>query len=784
MSDKIGFSGEVVSGLGYMYKAVTMRTLSALAIIFCLVGLGGCGGCNMLTSLPVELSIPIKDPVFAQLAAVVDNIELAASGDLKSGHYVIENVPLDVPEGTAFKLRFKLPLHGASVINVKDAAGDFSTSKELKAYGAPVPKGLKFSQGRVTGHFQFVRALCAFLMEIVNRQPLSTQGGAHDVANMMNEIRIEMLRLDLKPDSNWEMPGVRLAIGQDSAVIISDVKVDRNLDYTASCQSNINLRPGSQMSDEKNGLAVSLGEGVIAVHLVVASKGGLLEVRTQEPDQSGEAISVRAITLSAKQRKSECVVKCASAAFKSLSWSTSRKLGSENTDIKAAGRIMLTGAGVSLSKPEALMQFKVPSQVTLSVAYQQNEQGRSFRINSPAAINASDIALVFARSDGKISIALDRASVDCSIASTPELTDVTLPRGKVVPRRLVWERAGRVTTISMPSSSVLSLTRDVKLALDPARRSLEGSFPILFRGGTTTITGPANSLTLDGINGNMTLDLSDRETSLSGKLSTTIEHQAKALGGTTKYGVSINSVRLSSGAKHLVLELGGCRLAIPRATIEQVICAKLPQARSFAVNKKLLENSRWRYRNLIVREGQIGELKLQQFRFSGANSLEFAGDANLVVRGTVERGSSDIMNLLQGTTSKDGWNQRPWTAVTHVTGSGNAQFTFNPGDSLANSSVTYNVALKTAVPDDLELDWSHVCDAGDMLGRAEPAIVRGALKVAQFCIPPDQLSVKRQGDFKLFPQPSQQLRAIKIEHPVARIAGDDLTVDFGSHVEL
>src|SRR5262249_48026052 len=146
---------------------------------------------------------------------------------------------------------------------------------------------------------------------------------------------------------------------------------------------------------------------------------------------------------------------------------------------------------------------------------------------------------------------------------------------------------GRII-VSMPGNSRLSLTHDVRIALNSASQALQGSIPISIRGGSTSITSPSHSLLLQGINGNMTLNLNDKGMSLSGKLNTTLEAQPKAMGGLTTCGVKIGSLRIAPASGHMQVELNDCQLAIPRATLQQLIVAKLPQTRTFQVNKELL----------------------------------------------------------------------------------------------------------------------------------------------------------------------------------------------------
>jgi hypothetical protein len=756
----------------------------ALVALFSFVCLSGCGGCNFVASLPSEVVIPVKDPVIAKLVSIADRLEIKASGQLHAGDYVIRNTPVSIPQGTAFDLSFSVPLSGRPSINIKDATGSFTCTKELKLFGAPAPTHLEFSQGKISGDLQFIRSLCGLLVELVNQQINPSQRTTHDIAGIVQEIKIEKLDLPLKDSCRLDLPGMQLVLGSGSILKLIGLTADQQFNYQGQCQANLNLKPGSVLVDEKDGVVVDLGTGRLAVNLGIASAGGLLQVESQAGQQSDNDISIQPVTLTIRHGQNGCLVKCAAANLRSFSWSAAKRLGSNDCTVNASGQLVLNGIAVSVKRPDSQLVFKIPQQASLAFMFQNNEQGRKFQLDTPAVIEATGIQLAAVQSDGAVSIAIDRAALGCSISSAPELTGVTLPKGDLEPRRIVWMNGDKKVEVSMPKGCKLSLTRNVKLALNPTSEGIEGKFPLSIHGGTTTIEGDNKEWTLNGINGDVVLDLKGKSTSITGKLNTVLEEKSQAFGGVTTFGIRLGSIKISSVEGHPEVQLGGCKIVIPRKVLAQIICAKLPQKRSFSVNKEVMQDSRWRYRNLIAREAHISDLKVQQFKFSGPNVLAFNGEADVFVRGTVERSSAGLLSLLERADTSGSWRQCPWSAAAHVRGAGNVQFVFNPGSSLADSSVDYAAIVQMAVPDDLNLDWSQVAPPGDNLARVETGLVRGALKMGNFCLPPDELSLKREGRFNLFSKPSEQLREVKLTNCSAKAVGDNLTIEFSSRVAL
>ncbi len=759
-----------------------LQTFLSLLVLFSLLNLTGCGGCNLITAVPVNVSIAIKDPVFAKVFECTQELDLLASGRLKPGRYRIKGAPIEVSEGTQFTLWLKLPNRATSVINLKEATGKFTSTKEIKFHGVPMPKSIELSNGSVSGDIQFIRSLGAFLIELVNQQVSPVGQNASDIAGMAEEIHIRSLVLRLRPGSKLQLPGLSLVMADGSTLSLKDLECDNRWNYTGEGDLALNLSAGSCYYSQKGEVLIELGVGKVTSRLAVSCKEGIAELRSIEGGVGTDEIATKALTMTAVSGQSKSVVASGAAQLSGLDWSLIRTLGKPEAHCKVSGKMTLSAVSVQMTRPDLDVQFKLPAQLQLAFSVEQAGQDSTFRVNSPEALESKGIKLSLKRPGGPISILLDRAAIGCDLSSGPDLVKITLPKGEFEPRQIEWGRESKRVVMTMPAGTKLSLVRDVAVALKPASQTFDGAIPLVFRGGAVSIKGAQQYLGLENVTGSMMLNIKNNAIDAVGKLNTTLTVDGKTAGGVTKCGIAINSVHITSSSDGVLVVMEGCRIAIPRSYLEKTLRASLPAKRSFSVNKEMLEGSRWRYRNLTVRSATVSQPNLQQFKFTGSDKMSFVGEADVFAQGTVERSSA--VGLLAIATGEGTWSVRPWSAKTHVKGIGNVAFQFNPGSSLADSSLTYDAVLNLSVPEQLDLDWSQVSGSGDMLARTEKTVVSGALKMAQFCLPEDELALRRSGKITPFSKAGAQLRSLKVESVSVRTVGDQLLLGFRSSVKL
>src|SRR5580704_15490519 len=79
-------------------------------------------------SIPANLSMEVRDPLFRKLTNITERFEVSATGEFKAGSTLVKGIPINVAKGTQFKCELTLPIKDCEQIDASLVEGSLWTS--------------------------------------------------------------------------------------------------------------------------------------------------------------------------------------------------------------------------------------------------------------------------------------------------------------------------------------------------------------------------------------------------------------------------------------------------------------------------------------------------------------------------------------------------------------------------------------------------------------------------------------------------------------------------------
>lgn len=739
-------------------RVALMLMVSLFMVIF---ALNGCTSCTT-QSVPLHLSVEIKDPDLKSLVAVAERVDLTASGNLRRGTYHIGSKTLTVISKTQFSIDAAVPLRGSlSVIEMTEASGMFKTSAPVRLNGVPVPVVLPFSKGVASAELSQI--IASFVVSVL--QGSVGPDPAHDsISHMHEDIHIKKATLTLRPGSTLEWHGNRLTFGQGSVIELSEAQCDDRFNYRANGRIRLDLAACSMPINEHSSIRMRNAEMV--AFMEVSSKDGVLEMhQSNSPWQVQQPISMMAEELGVE--KSIPVAGASSLSAMKLSGKTSavsfykfgiRKIRDKTAELSGAGQIRMADCALSFNGADEKVLASMPQGMTADLDFATSGGATDLSLNIADALEAREIEWVMHRGKSRLVVKIDRARLNHIRVKKGEQSALEIAEGTVTPSNLEWSSGKQSVTVQLLPGAKLALSKGIKFAGAEVNSLVSSgvSFPVDVRLGSARIKTDAGKFECSGLKGRVNVDAGRHDIVLAGNLDLDVKGKADFL-SSEPVNAHVGSLAVKASDEQISLSLKNCRLFLPLAPIKKSIKEGLPDKKTFNVNKVLFTNRKWRYRNFILKQVDVLEPQIQSIEFAQKNEIEFDGAAKIQATGTVERFSVE-RNLLAG--KESAWEERPWQAEGSVTGKGRADYQLLPGKTLSESAIKYDAMFSMPVPKDLAVDWSTV--SGGILGRSEQSLISEVILHADYFTPRDGITLKHSGRLPLFTKKDERLNALKV----------------------
>ncbi|MBY0546282.1 MAG: hypothetical protein K2W95_03270 [Candidatus Obscuribacterales bacterium] len=764
---------------------IASNGIIALIMWFLLVpvtctSLSGCAGCTR-TSVPANVSIQISDPTFLRLAEVTSQIDLKASGTLRPGRYSFRHVPLVVPADTSFTLTLSLPVKDATTLDVRSAAGKLTTSRTISISSIPVPQDLEISGGKATADVDFGRTLAAFLIDLFQKKESKLNTNMQDV---VRTLQVDKADFRLRPDSSIDLKTIKANISEGSTITLSDLKCDERFNYRGDCSMRINLKSlavqskdvAPQTSNDAVGNHVQLTAAAtkLAMNFDIARNNDALTLKWKAPgDKAKSVISLADFQCAAGNG----TIFGAHCDLQIGSCSLTKRIDEEPVDIKLDGLLRLSEAALISKSPQRRIRAALPGRTAVKVSINRDQKSSSWQILSPNEMSARNLEWQIHRKNGTVQIELASANTSAISLSSGKGLSVSLKQGKLVPTKLTWQSNGRTISARLRDSAIV-LPNDVHFDVNSIGSVQAEEIKLWLQAPLVELRKDKQTLQLHNLQGDVVLTAANDQIELKSRLSMRVNSSPPI--SLDEIPLTIESVQLTATKNGIDATLQNCKITMPTTTLAQAVRSNLPAQRSIAVSKPVLQNRRWRYRNMNLTNVTLTRPILSKLEFEEDNIVDIDGAAEISAKGTVERFQLGLSPSDSG--GPRGWIEHPWSAQGHVDGSGRVNYHIITGSSLADTKLAYDLNLKMKVPENLSVDWSQV--AGDIPAKAELALLGAVLKHAALFDAADGIPVKSSGTVPLFKNADPRLKKLKVAKFKTTVKKDTLTILFSAQSNL
>jgi len=724
------------------------RTVQTLIIALTCLSLTACSVDNLIGSvkqLPqkqtvaAEVALPVKQPDLKNLLSVSSKIKIVASGSFKPGSYWSNGKQLSFSPDTNFEVDVEMPVESADSISTRSATGFLRTSKEFSVNALPVPKEIQLKEGKASGEVEFGKWLGAFFVNLL--QLASNDGGLRDtIANM----QIKSARLELKPGARLCFGEKSVIVGQDSTITLSDVAIDKDLNYKGDLVFDLNFEKGCDWLGKK--VDVRFNGGYAKLYLIAEGRGkGLkLGLNTNHPliiDNRHMDIRLEDCRFNfGHNKQSVSLSRTAEIDIKELTWER-RELKEPTLFLKSVMNLTDTACDISTGNHQSKLTLPGILHTILNIDTTGSESITHFETEGSAVAKA--IAVTINKAHSNLLLLLEDGLLGPVNFDKFGTLDFSLKEGKAHLKSFEWQSGDNSFALYAEGNSTLSVPSEMLLQKKNKSTKTSMSLPIDIAVGTANFKLGDTVTQLEDLKGRLRIDV-EGEIEMESDLDFNIKHST--LFKNDEADVRVRGLDLKIGDKSSNLNLKNCQVLVTNKALAAAIQTETPSQFDLKLNKVLVENKHWRYRNAIGKEVKVENLKLLDMKARGPGVLDFKASADAVLLGSVEK-----CGLFIG---KDKWQTKPWKLAGHLEGSGSVKYQFSK-EAGKLSQLDYQLSLQLPLPEDMELDWSEV--GAGLLKSTEKHVILSHLR--QITVP-----VSHKGTIDLFAdQKWKNLKIVKLE---------------------
>lgn len=721
-------------------------------------------------TISAALDVKVTQPDIKRLLAVTGKLQLVASGKFAAGSYWVGSHNISFAPDTEFRIDLELPVNNPEVISTRNATGSLWTSKQFSVDAIPVPQTIQLGEGKVSGEVDFGRFLGAFLFNIL--QFGSNDGG---LRNVLAHMKVENARLELRPGAELKFGLKNLHVAKDSTITMSDLVVDHDLNYSGNMLVNLQFEPGCKWLGRKTDCHFNGGNA--RFNLAIKHVGKALTLELEHTKNSPNSLSTKASNKasSSKEAQHDITLKECSFDFGKLKRSNSlsdtcyidlsqlkwtRFSDTRAPVLELTSKMYLVGtkADIKTDIHETVGIF--PGTVPALLVVQPLGENHETHFATTGNATAQSIMVTVAKKASKLSLSLEKSIVGPLSFDKQGDLNFSLQKGTAKFKRVEW--TNKDSSFSLCGSDASNLTVPSEMWLEKAtNQKTKMTLPINLTVGKGQLYIGGSDIELSDLNGKLLFEV-DEEVQLKSDLDFSIKKSPffKDFKADVKArGLDLTVVKGTStlGLKH-------CQLLLPDQALEEAIARESPTSYSFDLNKTLVEDKHWRYRNAMAKNVKLSDLKIEKMRPTTDGQMEFIASADVDMQGTVEKCGLII--------AKNKWETKPWQLSGHLTGPGQVTYKFY-GTKNDPTKVQYTLEMQLPLPKDLKLDWSQV--GAGLLTATERQIILSHLKALT-------VPVKHQGDLEVFGE--TKWSKIKINDLIARPISGGTQIEFSADAKL
>lgn len=740
----------------------------------------GCG-VKVKPRIPINVAVPVKEPLFHELLGATRRMSVVASGLLRRGEFVTHGQTVTVPNDTKFWLSLSVPVRDHSSLNLSQAEGKLIIESPIKVMGISTPTSIALEEGQASTELDFARLLAGFMIYCVEGDNTAGDSSPEVMNRMLPSMQIAQADFDLIEGAHLNFPTCEMTIGKNSRITLSDLIVsgDKEIDYSGFCLLDLHASSLKLIMPKKK-RTITLTDCDFKVDLNVKKIGRLLtfDLHDQAPPngkRKPKDLNVLVATTSRTDNPYGTMM-CKGTKIRFHDYSLSRTIGSTGLDIKLSGLADLKTVSVNRSRDGGTLAVAFPSLSASQFAFDSTDEFSAYDLTA-SDVDCQDFEWKKERQGAVMDLKLGRAHLASFDLSGNDGIMLSVSPGEGVPKSLTWSRGKQNFNAVFDKDSTLSINKPVRFSLASSQGGHVEDLPISIHSGVFTLKNGSETFRCDNVKGNFDITAQPELLRIRGDLSTSVHGDDIGLPAMRSAHTAIKSISVEASPKLCSIDLKGCHISLTTEAIMKTVSESIPARKTYVVNKIVQADRKWRYRNVKLDQVTLLDSAISDLHSEKKDSFAVSASTELLANGTVER--YQMLGSAEGDdTSK--WSTRPWSAKAHLKGDGELTYKFVPAKSLADSSIEYKLTYQMPVPDDLDVNWSEV--ATGYLGKAEKAVIGSVVKKSKYF---DQnIPLSTTGTCKIFDHPDPSLRHVKVTTFSAVPSNEGIDLMFDAHIAL
>lgn len=744
---------------------LAMRPSWAIVLVVLLISTGpflsGCTATEKSLSMNIDYTVHLDDPFFQKLANITDSLDLEASGMIKAGTYNTHGIPLQAQDDTKFKIKVTMPVNGSSDVNVRMASGSISFDHIISIMNVPAPNNIELRNGVISADVDFARSLCVFLINSLQEMPgtidvasLSKDQGTNVLQTILSDCHIDNALFKIKPGSILQLSKSTSVFNPGSTVTLNNIRFDGKSNYEGQCVADINFKKFSIDNPKKhNSFRTSAAHAKFS--LAVKRSDGKFSLIKNEPGPTVATAPVGEII------DGDNKISFENYRLDFDEFEFNRQSVAKTNSIAFAGKIDCKQTTVKLRRPQSNLDLVVPSMNDALITFAKDPKGTTYSF-SATKVDARQLNLTVIRSEGQLSMDVTQAMIETLAVDKIRGMDISFGKGLYKPSAItVVNKKGNKIALQFSPNSTISLA-DFGLVPASSARNTPASqpsiqiIPMTINAGAMKVITGSHQLECSDLSGKVIFTLGKQNIDTDGhfKLSVSTKNNPLGIRGATAV---INDLSVHHNANGTVVALNDLQVIISDDELRRILQRTLPNKKVFEVNKDVMEDRKWRYKNLRITDVILDYPEVTDIDVTPSGTIALTGESNVSAHGTIDR-----YEML-----KHEWNTHPWSATAHVRGNGDVDLKFIPGKTIAQSIIEYRATCPLPVPETLNVDWSQV--SHDILAGTERRFVQRAVKNADKYLPNKGMPLDFAGKIEPFTGRSQhglqqlQVRTVKVK---------------------
>ena len=753
--------------LGSIWRGRKSAALLSIAILVLTISssllLSGCAKKSITGQISsANIGWTVRDPVLSKFTHICKNVELNAEGEFKKGSANIHGFQIGTQDGTRFSLSLNIPINDPERINFGTATGALTVSKPITINNIPLPQKVVLEPGKATAEVDLLGGMSEFLLNIITSKTADQPNAA--ARSIIQSVTIKSTLLDLTPGSTLDLGKLHLAIGPNSRVTLTDLKVDGDLNYNGNVLAALNFGNGCAYVGQKTEFKFNGGKANLILHALKSGGNYTFDLEAQKSVADLTDCSYAFGTFK------QCMAKAAHGLMQvqNFKWQETEgsppQLATKSTMKIEKSDLVIKNARKTFS---LVADFSTPIPANLEVNFKDGAIATNWWTTTT---NKADKCLIdISPKTSTTSLVLGRTEVGPVALSKEGDLDFSFDKGVSQLQKLKWSNGKRSFEINCAAGSTISIPPNMSMSLLKDQDSSVTRLPLNLKVGKATISGGKSEVELSNVKGNVLLVV-DNGTSLKGALDFSLVNCD--LLGEHQIDVHTDGLNFISDKKGGRVNLNSCKMIVTNKTMSAIINEQIPNENAYEVDKCLLEQQKWRYRNAILKNVKITHTQLNQLKASAPGEERFTVTGDVAVQGTIEKGG--LLAVLKK--EKSSWEVKPWSATGKIEGDGVLKYQIKPQDPFTKSQIDYELSLDLRPAKDVDLDWTQVSDG--LLSKAENSII------TKFISSYDPKAYLKKASYKFFKTETKKLSNVVISKVATAPTKDGLSIAFSAQVRM